>query len=362
LTNILFWAGNTMVMVPHAALASELTETHGERISIMGWREGFMTLGLLTGGLAMFVLLEDAVKGAVAAATAAGLSGEALAEAERVARGEAHADITLWFGFYVCILAAVTFLGTREPEGPRAPPRETLFGDFLDTLRNRPFRLFTLALVVGQLADGLTSSLALYAIEEWWGLGGPHPRFLMIGYILMATLSIPLWIRIARRFEKGHMMAACTGIGVLALAMMLLVPDLGLGWAYFCFYFSGAGLGGRMVIAMAIVPDIIDEDEEATRTRKDGAYFGMISLLRKLSRSLAIGFSGIGLGMFGYLSGVARQTPEAIDGIRVMFCLVPIASAAAAALLFLRFPITRARHRATLEVLHRRRAEEPARE
>ena len=29
-TNVFFWSGNTMVMVPHAAFASEMTETHGE--------------------------------------------------------------------------------------------------------------------------------------------------------------------------------------------------------------------------------------------------------------------------------------------------------------------------------------------
>jgi Na+/melibiose symporter-like transporter len=122
------------------------------------------------------------------------------------------------------------------------------------------------------------------------------------------------------------------------------------------FYFSGVGLGGRMIMGMAIVPDIIDEDEVRTHTRKDGAYFGMISLLRKLSRSLAIGLSGIGLGFFGYVSGVAGQTQEALDGIRIMFCIVPTVSCVITAVLLLRFPITRARHEAALEELRARHA------
>jgi GPH family glycoside/pentoside/hexuronide:cation symporter len=355
-TNILFWSGNTMVMVPHAAFASEMTETHGERISVMGWREGFMTVGLLAGGTAMFFLLENAVDRATQAAIASGLTGDAVAEAARIARGEAHGTITLWFGIYVCSLAAVSFFGTRERSRRRTPPRETLFGDFTDTLRSRPFRLFTIALVIGQIADGLTASLALFAIEEWWGFGGPHPRLIMIGYIAMATLSIPVWMRVARHFEKAHMLSTCTFIGAFSLIGMLFVPHLGLAWAYGVFYFSGVGLGGRMIMGMAMVPDIIDDDEVRTLTRKDGAYFGMVSLLRKLSRSLAIGLSGIGLGFFGYVSGVAGQADEALQGIRIMFCIVPAIASGAAAIIFLWFPITRTRHEAALEELRSREA------
>jgi GPH family glycoside/pentoside/hexuronide:cation symporter len=355
-TNIFFWSGNTMVMVPHAAFASEMTETHGERISIMGWREGFMALGLLAGGTAMFFLLENAVDRATLEAIASGLTGDAVAEAARIARGEAHGTITMWLGIYVCALAAVSFVGTRERSTPQTPPRDTLFGDFLDTLRSRPFRLFTFALIIGQVADGLTASLALFAIEEWWGFEGSHPRYIMIGYIAMATLSIPVWIRIAKHFEKAHILAVSTLVGAISLIGMLFVPYLGLSWAYLAFYFSGAGLGGRMVMGMAIVPDIIDDDEVRTHTRKDGAYFGMISLLRKLSRSLAIGFSGIGLGFFGYVSGVSGQAQEALQGIRIMFCIVPAVSCVITAVILLWFPITRVRHQAALEELRARRA------
>jgi GPH family glycoside/pentoside/hexuronide:cation symporter len=141
-----------------------------------------------------------------------------------------------------------------------------------------------------------------------------------------------------------------------ALVGMLAVPAIGLWWAYAMMYLAGFGLGGRMVVAMAIVPDIIDDDELRTHTRKDGAYFGMIALLRKLSRSLAMGLSGIGLAFFGYTSGVAQQSPEAVGGIRIMFCIVPAIASGTCAVMLLWFPITRAKHAATLETLAERHA------
>ena len=45
---------------------------------------------------------------------------------------------------------------------------------------------------------------------------------------------------------------------------MLLIPTIGLWWAYAAFYFAGFSLGGRMVAGMAIVPDVIDDDEVRT--------------------------------------------------------------------------------------------------
>jgi GPH family glycoside/pentoside/hexuronide:cation symporter len=133
---------------------------------------------------------------------------------------------------------------------------------------------------------------------------------------------------------------------------------VGLWWAYATFYFAGISLGGRMVLAISIVPDIIDDDELRTRTRKDGAYFGMYSVLRKVSRSLAIGLSGVGLALFGYTSGVAAQSPEALRGIKVMFCVVPAAASGITALMLLFFPITRERHARTIAELRRRHAEQ----
>jgi GPH family glycoside/pentoside/hexuronide:cation symporter len=354
-TNILYWLGCTMVEVPHAAYGSEMTSTHRERISVMGWRQGFATLGLFLGGLLMFTVLEQAVDAATAEATARGLGEEAVAEIARIARGEAHGRISAWLAVYILVATVVAFLGTRERRGALPPPRDTLFGDFGDALRSRPFRIYALAFIVGQIADGLTATLALYTIEEWWGLGDPHPKLILLGYMAMAALSIPVWMRVAVHFEKGHMLAAGTAMGAIGLLAMLFVPQIGLWWAYASFYFAGLGLGVRTVMAMAIVPDIVDDDELRTRTRKDGAYFGMLSLLRKLARAGAIGLSGIGLGFFGYVSGAVQQDADAQRGIIVMFCLIPIVFSSGAAILFWLFPITRARHEETLAALQLRR-------
>jgi Na+/melibiose symporter-like transporter len=206
-----------------------------------------------------------------------------------------------------------------------------------------------------QIANGLTATLVLFTIRDWWQFAGHHEMLLIMAYLLSAVASIPLWVYAGRRTEKAKIFAIGSFISAATLLGATLVPLYGLGLAYAGLIGSGFGVGARAVMAMSAMPDIIDDDEERTRTRKDGAYFGMWSLTRKLARALAIGGAGLGLSLWGYQEGALEQPESAIRGIMWMFSIIPATAATVCGFLFLRFPITRARHESTLEELGRRR-------
>ncbi len=353
--NVLFWASQTMINVPHAALAGEMVEEHEERNAIMGWREAMSQLGLLIGATAPLLVLSSMQQGAVDLALAEGMSEEAARAAGMVARGEAHGTMAWQFAGLVFVGVLLAFLGTREPDRPRTPPRESIFGDFSDTLKSKPFRLFIFIFFFDQIASGLTATLVLYTIRDWWHFGGSHEMLLIVVFLLSALASIPFWVRLGRRWEK----ATIFGIGSFLSAGMLLgatlVPVLGIGLAYVGLMGAGIGSGARAVMAMSSMPDIIDDDELRTHTRKDGAYFGMWSVLRKTTRALSMGAVGLGLSFWGYQEGALVQPESAVVGIMWMFAIIPGIASAICGLLFLRFPITRAIHKATIEELVRRR-------
>jgi GPH family glycoside/pentoside/hexuronide:cation symporter len=259
------------------------------------------------------------------------------------------------FAGLVFVGVLLTFVGTREPDTPRAPPRDSIFGDFSDTLKSKPFRHFIFIFFFDQIASGLTATLVLYTIRDWWQFGGSHEMLLIMTYLLSAIASIPFWVRLGHRLEKATIFA----IGAFLSAAMLLgatmVPIFGLGLAYFGLMGAGIGNGARAVMAMSSMPDIIDDDELRTHTRKDGAYFGMWSVLRKTTRALSIGAAGLGLGFWGYQEGAILQPESAREGIMWMFAIIPGIASVVCGLLFLKFPITRAIHKATIEELARRR-------
>ena len=81
----------------------------------------------------------------------------------------------------------------------------------------------------------------------------------------------------------------------------------------------------------------------------------MWSVLRKTTRAISIGAVGVGLGFWGYKEGALVQPESAREGIMWMFSIIPGLASFVCGLLFLRFPITRAVHKATIEELRRRR-------
>jgi GPH family glycoside/pentoside/hexuronide:cation symporter len=354
--NVLFWSAQTVINVPHAALAGEMVERHDERNAIMGWREAMQQLGLLVGASAPLLVLNSLQGSAVESALASGMSEGAARAVGFVARGEAHGTMAWQFASLVFVGVLLAFFGTREPRRPRTPPRESIFGDFADTLKSPPFRLFIVIFLFEQIVSGLSATLVLYTIRDWWGFTGRHEMLLIMAYLLSAVASIPLWVRLGRGMEKARIFAIGSFISAATLLGATLVPLYGMGLAYAGLIGAGVGMGGRSVMAMSTMPDIIDDDEWRTRTRKDGAYFGMWSLTRKLARALSIGAAGLGLSFWGYQEGALEQPESAIRGIVWMFSIIPALAAAVCGLLFLRFPITRAVHESTLRELDRRRA------
>jgi GPH family glycoside/pentoside/hexuronide:cation symporter len=353
--NVLFWSAQTVINVPHAALAGEMVEGHEERNAIMGWREALSQVGLLIGASAPLMVLGAAQQGAVDAALAQGMGEEAARAAGMVARGDAHGTMAWQFAGLVFVGVLLAFLGTREPDRPRVPPRESVFGDFSDTLKSKPFRHFIFIFFFDQIASGLTSTLVLYAIRDWWRFGGHHEMLLIIVFLLSAIASIPFWVWLGRRLEKATIFAIGSFLSAGTLLGATMVPVFGIGLAYVGLIGAGIGSGARGVMAMSTMPDIIDDDELRTHTRKDGAYFGMWSVLRMTTRAFSIGAVGLGLGFWGYQEGALVQPESAVQGIMWMFAIIPGIAAGICGLLFLRFPITRANHQATIEELGRRR-------
>lgn len=354
--NVLLWSGQTVIDVPHATLGGELAEGHHERNSIMGWRQGLSQVGLLIGAAAPILIISAAQDKATAAALTEGLTQEAAELAGMAARGAAHGTMAWRFGGLAFIGVFLSFVGTREPDRAPAIPRGSAFGNFADTFKNRPFRLFVLVFMIEQVASGFMASLILYAIQDWWHFDqGWHESLLIMSYVVAAFASIPLWLRFGREYEKATLFAIGCFMTAGALVGSLFSKQLGLTWGYCMMVAAGAGMAVRSVMAMSMVPDIIDDDEVHTHSRKDGAYFGMWSLTRKLARALSMGALGVGLSWWGYQEGAPEQPDTAVAGIRWMFAIIPMIVYGVCGFLILRFPLDRAAHRLALAELHRRR-------
>jgi oligogalacturonide transporter len=117
----------------------------------------------------------------------------------------------------------------------------------------------------------------------------------------------------------------------------------------------------------AIFPDVPDVDELASGERREGAYAGLFTLLRKASSALGIFLVGQLLNAAGYRPPLERivdgartsvpqaQTPQFIAALRLVFALVPIVLVALSIAAAMRFPLGPSLHARLKALLERRR-------
>ena len=110
-----------------------------------------------------------------------------------------------------------------------------------------------------------------------------------------------------------------------------------------------------MVLPVAITADVIDHDELMTARRREGAYFGVWTLVMKVAAALASGAAGVALQILGYVPNQPQSTAT-ILGIKWLYGPIPAVLILVGLVVFSRFPLTREKHREIQQALALRRA------
>jgi GPH family glycoside/pentoside/hexuronide:cation symporter len=117
---------------------------------------------------------------------------------------------------------------------------------------------------------------------------------------------------------------------------------------------AGIGVGGY-VLPLAIVADVFDEDELESGKRREGAFFGVWTLVMKLAAAAGIAIAGVLLPYLGHVPGAAQQTPGAIWAMKLAWGPLPAVFFVLTILVVRRFPLTQERVHAIQAELAARR-------
>jgi GPH family glycoside/pentoside/hexuronide:cation symporter len=85
-------------------------------------------------------------------------------------------------------------------------------------------------------------------------------------------------------------------------------------------------------------------DQAKTGERHEGIYFGVNSLLGKISGGLGAFVMGWALKIYGFNAEAAVQSTHTLFGIRFFFAIVPVIAFLIALPLLIWYPITRQKH------------------
>ena len=342
----------TMFVVPYTALGFELTEDYDERTRVMSWR---MYVGLVAGLCIpnLYAWCQSDLFG-----------GDILNGAR-------------WVTFFVAITVLITgclpALFCRENANNQRQKKIKLGKAILETAKDGPFRLLLSGYVI--VITGLLTSaaLALYVniyhvfdgdkklAAEVSALGG------MLG-VIGAYLGVRLTTIISAKTSKQHTMIGGLAIALISVFSMSFTMQPGfeiveiLSFKFhlqaISFFFYGMGQQSCWLLIDSMTADICDEDELRTGLRREG----MFGAVKSLALKAGVAVTGLTGGLVIKLAGASDASqgldPEVAQTLKTLFITIQSLGLMAGMLVFIFYPITRAKSEETRQILNERNQHE----
>ncbi len=325
-----FYSAFTMYAVPHAALGAELSRDHHERSRIFGAQAAAFTLGMMLafGGMQL-VINADAPR-------------------------QAASQMVFVAIALLPLILLVPPLGIREREEYQGRGATSSLRAMRDVLENPHARLLLAAQFIQMTGAGVLGIMAPYLMRYVMkrpDLIGPMPAL----FVVCTVVSIPVWLRLSRRFGKRNIwVAGMVGSG-LSFGSILFVSETSVVLLGAVLVAAGLSAGSGMMVGPSILADVIDSDEVETGERKEGAYFAAWGFAIKSATTLVILLVAAALQLSDFEAN-QEQTEGTLMMLRGLNGGLPLVMYLLGALLFSRFSLNEEAHAAIRQELDRRTA------
>ncbi|HET7771774.1 MAG TPA: MFS transporter [Chloroflexota bacterium] len=346
-TGLLVRLAHSLFVVPYHALGAELSRDYHERTSITGIRGACALAGTVaTAGLSFVLFFPNTIPGQDPKLSYAG-----------------YPAMGFWLGLAMSAAALTATLSTARraaqarPLVPASVPRETressgLIGDVVISLRNPPFRALACAFALMFLGTVVNGALTVHFLTYYARIPESVAlSALQAAFYGGALAGVVVWLRVARVVEKRALFALA---GVATAGLMLGATALfGEGRLFGAGatqpLLAGQALAGFFgslfwILPHSMLADVADADALVTGRRREGTFFGILSLAQQLATGLSILLTGVLLDRFaGLAAGQSHQAPETVARIGLLFGALPAALLLGGALLIAGYRLDRRR-------------------
>jgi oligogalacturonide transporter len=353
ITYVLFELVYAMEIIPYETLASEMATDYKTKAQMAGAR-------ILCGQLA--------------SAGAAFLPGLLIS---RLGPDDPNTYLymgIIFAGLFMAVaglLYAFSWERQRPPELDEAEGRDrptvfaamtALYRNLFSTLRIRAFRLHLGMYLGGYISQDIYNTAFTYFVVFALsgsaaivaGLVGVTSLVQLVSVMLAITFAIRLSPAAAYRFA-----ALCFGVGVVifismyfagynAASVLLWLPVV----------VAGLGRGALYYVPWATYNYMADVDEIVTGRRREGAFAGVMTFVRKMSQAGAVMLVGQVMQAAGFVSGADIQSPQAITAIVAVMGIGTLTLLLFGVLVSTRFKLNPASHAHLLSEIERFRSGE----
>lgn len=198
--------------------------------------------------------------------------------------------------------------------------------------------------------QGIRTTLLLFYVTFYlgrpeWGAG------LFLFQYAFGTLSAPIWQRIGVTLGKRNAAVLAEVLQALInLALVLTTPDR--FWLVLVLAFAqGITQGSGNIMLRSMVADVADKHRAETGEQRAGLYYSVFALADKIGGALAAGIALPLIAWVGFDPKSAANTPQALNGLLLVFAVGPSLAHAISAAVISGFALDADQHHAIRQQL-----------
>jgi GPH family glycoside/pentoside/hexuronide:cation symporter len=199
------------------------------------------------------------------------------------------------------------------------------------------------------IASALIGSVGMHVFTYTFRFGN-YGIALIFGVLFgVSILSQPIWVKISERIDKKPTVLLGLGsslVAALYFVVLVVLRSSVAGQASWFLPFSilsGFGMGGLFALPLSMVADTIDVEELVSGERKEGLYYGCLTLCYKLSQSVAIFILGTFLDLVRFDSSLPVQPSSTVFALGMILAVGCILSMLTAMLCYTRYRLNRSK-------------------
>jgi len=345
----------TLVAMPYLALTPELTRDYDERTTLSSFRTVFQLLAAIAVVVAAPMIVDKVIYAGGSQQQGFMLAGAIF--------GVTGAFPLFFIGLFV-----------RE----KFTPEQQVDLPFRETLRiawkNIPFRYAAGIYMFNWSAVDMIAITFPYFLLYWVAQGNLLAKINILGVDLalesaffgtmmfVCILCVPFWLWLARTRNKREAYILGMIFWVIVQGLIFTIQPGDMDYLLLIGALAGVGVSAAYILPDSILPDVIEWDELRTRRRQEGVYYGIRTLIRKLTGALVIFLTLQVLGWSGYQSppddAVRFTQPDsALIAIRLMVSIWGAFILTGTIILAWMYPLSREKYERIKKLLKRRREE-----
>lgn len=347
---------NTLVAVPYLSLTPELTQDYDERTSLSSFRTVFQLLAAMTVVITAPMIVDAVIRGG-------GSQQQGF-----IVTGAVFGAIGSFPLFFIGLFVRERF-ASEEQEQDVIPFRETLRLAW----QNVPFRYAAGIYMFNWSAVDMIAITFPFFLLYWVAKGDLLAKVPLFGVdlalesaffgvmMLVCVFFVPFWLWFAKRRNKIQAYIAGMSVWIVVQGLIFTIQPGEMTWLLTIAALAGIGVSAAYILPDSILPDVIEWDELRTGRRQEGIYYGIRTLIRKLTGALVIFLTLQVLGWSGYQAPPDdviqfTQPDSALLAIRLMVSVIGMMILLGTVLLAWSYPLSREKYTRIQKLLKEKRA------